>query len=1243
MDKTKKFETVVKYLKNEIDYNQLGDELLGKKDVDLFNDDNYQKYEQEVIRLLKDPEFYQYLIANDCLIKAMREYAGILKYYLDIHYINSDEDHIQRKQLTDSIISISDKDKLDILNCIEEEEYGDYEETIIYNPITSRMDDEILKTIILSLSEEEKIKFLLNPNNRELHFIRLKDDKDKIEIFNSLNEENKMKIFSECTTIKDEDWSYTFIPFLRGSDEEIYGKLIKELEFDSKMKILGNEENKFNYILQLLNNVDYSEYSEDNGLIDIILELDTKQRIEILKNQKGKYDTLLHILKENKIQDLFFSIEFVNDEVINILNKYLLHEKEDKIERFTEKLKRIANVDQKVLSAYRFELINYLQNESDEKIQLLEENLRKLKDINEDILSTCRFEMLTEKYKDLNTKLDAITCDTEVQEKILSLSDNQYKMLVKVLDIVEKDDIKDWIPIVDKLLEGLNNKKYKDLLESIEGSKLTDEEIIKKLAYVLSNPENIFDIKSIEEIENFNRIEYVDKIKQGEINTKYIRNLDKIEKLQLCVLEKKYGQSLEESIRLLKTYGKDLDEFEVNDERDEKIKAYLEAVRNILNTYDKDTLEELYNSKENLQDNYLFSNIIESEIRTYFARQSNKELYKVKDDDKIDINLPLAQGIEIYDAGENFIIELTSLGAYSKYDVNANFNDEWNRKLIKSHGFCTTPIANNNMATARIKYVALGFNDFAENSLLLSAPWDIMSTDANEAMNTSQYIKDGRILYDIPHKQIDNIRHTHPENVRERRALDKGKVYKKQPAYIVYIPEIPLEKYMELEKQGKLDDRKERNKLLIEYTKNDKIWENSIRASREFLVKTEDGEMKPSPIVILDRTYIAIKEKEKLDELERKLRDTGNSDFINRIIVDSENNRTGSTFCDEIRDKLFSPQILQDRIARIETIIQELETKDKRIAKQCKQMLIKTTLEEEQKYECFGYNKKLKTERGYNHNEYLNKWIEEYNKPNDIIEFRKQCLGEEGKQQVGRIIKEIEEMSEYPNEGIHSKRHIQDVVLFSYMIANKEGKLDDETKGLLLQAAKYHDSGRDKEFHNGRRADGKDEHAIYSTSVAKKYLREQGVEYSKIAMVNVAILYHEHNEENINEFDEKEFQRMCLKFGVKEEDIENTRLMCKYLKDADALDRARFKGKASLNPIYLRTDTAKSLIEEARRINERYKELDEQNEEKSVIHIIDEEELEENNNRVSEKERREATEVLTEIMKDKSEKEFSND
>lgn len=1227
MEKIKKFELVANYIKGIISENDIADKLLGEKGINVFD----RKYIDEIKNLFTDKDFWKYLSDNDCLVMALERYTYILSDYLHTPLLDYKEGKLVREKIINVIKSLSDKDKLDILNCKNEEDE-------IYNPILSTMDDEILKIIILSLSEEEKIKFLINPDNQQLHFKRLKSD-DKIEIFNSLSEENKLRLFSEYTTIDySNGLNYKYIPFFR-EDDDIYIQLVrKTLNDNSRMQILKNQGGKFDYLLSRLENCD--DYIS-GSLIDILLELNTDQKMKILKNSKNEYNTLLQVLDKNEIQELVFDIDLINDEVINILNKYVLNKTESEISNLRENLKRIGKIDGRVLSVYRFELIDYLQNESDEKIQILEENLKRLKNINEDILSTCKFKMLTEKYKDLSTKLDVITCDSSVQEKILNLSDNKYEILVQALKILEKDNIKDWIPILDNLLDGLNNKEYDDLLASIKGLKLTDEQTIRKMVYILSNPENIFNITSIEEVNSFNRSDYVEKIKQGQLRTRSISNLDEVEKLQLCVLEKKYGQSIQECKSLLKTYAKDLNEFEVDDERDLKVKSYLESIKNILNTYDKSLLEELYNGKENLQDNYLFSNIIESEIRAYFARQINKKLYKIKDEKMININLPSAEGIKIYDSGVDFMIELTSLGAYSNYDVNANFCDEWNRKLIESHGFCTTPIANNNIATARIKYLALGFNDFAENSLLLSAPWDIVSKNANKAMNTSQYIKDGRILYDIPEKQIDNTRHNHPENVRERRALGKGKIYKKQPSYVVYIPTIPLEKYLELQQQGKLDDRDERNKLLIEYTKNDIIWQNSVRASRNFSKETNNSNKQTLPIVIVDRTYIAIKEKEKIDELERKFIETGDPNLINRIIVESENNRTGNNFCDEIRNKLFSPQILQERIDRIEKVIKELKTKDKQTARKCINMLIETTIEEEQKYNCFGYKKSLKTERGYNHNEYIEKWIEELNRPDNMIEFKKQCLGENGKYQVAKTVGEIDRMQEYPNEGIHSKRHIQDVVLFSYMIANRENKLDDECKKLLLEAAKYHDSGRAEDFHNGRRADANDEHARYSTMVARKYLRSQGIEESKIAMINVAILYHEHKEKNKNEFDEKEFRKMCSYYGVKEEEINNTRLMCKYLKDADALDRTRFRGKATLNPRYLRTNTARELIGFARKINERYIELDRQNETKSVVHIIDEDELKENNEKVSGKERREATDVINEIVKNKEKEEKS--
>ena len=262
---------------------------------------------QEVEKLLKDYEFYQYLIDNDYLVNAMEEFADILSEYIDSSKIQSDEKIAERNQIIHTIVSLSDKDKLDILNCTIEEE-GDYE-NIIYNPITSRMDDEVLKTIILSLSEEERIKFLLNPNNRNLHFRKMKNPDDKIEIFNSLSEENKLRIFSEYTTITtdsiDERWTYKFIPFLDGDyNNYLYGKLIKEnLNDNSKIAILKNEGNKYDYILDILR----------------------------YENFYGK----------------------------------ILNETNEKKQILQEKLKRFGSIDGRVLSVYRFELINYLQNESD--------------------------------------------------------------------------------------------------------------------------------------------------------------------------------------------------------------------------------------------------------------------------------------------------------------------------------------------------------------------------------------------------------------------------------------------------------------------------------------------------------------------------------------------------------------------------------------------------------------------------------------------------------------------------------------------------------------------------------------------------------------------------------------------------------------------------------------------------------------------------------------------------------------
>ena len=102
---------------------------------------------------------------------------------------------------------------------------------------------------------------------------------------------------------------------------------------------------------------------------------------------------------------------------------------------------------------------------------------------------------------------------------------------------------------------------------------------------------------------------------------------------------------------------------------------------------------------------------------------------------------------------------------------------------------------------------------------------------------------------------------------------------------------------------------------------------------------------------------------------------------------------------------------------------------------------------------------------------------------------------------------------------------------------------------------------------------------------------------SDIAIVKVAIEYHEVIEKNKNQFDTAIFEDLCKREGVKKEDYEQAKLICIYLKDADAVDRTRFlyeeEGKSleqyqdNLDLIYLRTNTSIALRDFARSISER--------------------------------------------------------
>ena len=172
-------------------------------------------------------------------------------------------------------------------------------------------------------------------------------------------------------------------------------------------------------------------------------------------------------------------------------------------------------------------------------------------------------------------------------------------------------------------------------------------------------------------------------------------------------------------------------------------------------------------------------------------------------------------------------------------------------------------------------------------------------------------------------------------------------------------------------------------------------------------------------------------------------------------------------------------------------------------------------------------------------------------------------------EEILMLRQEVENMDEYKDLFLHSSHHVKNVVEFAYIIGKAENTLGDDLE-LLVQAAKYHDSGRkESEWLSDDHANPSAEHAEIELLKTENYTPEQ------IAMIKVAIRYHEHGEMFKNEFDENYFMEIAKTDGVPDEKLENTRLMCIYLKDADALDRVRL---GNLDVDYLRTSLSKSDI-----------------------------------------------------------------
>jgi len=205
------------------------------------------------------------------------------------------------------------------------------------------------------------------------------------------------------------------------------------------------------------------------------------------------------------------------------------------------------------------------------------------------------------------------------------------------------------------------------------------------------------------------------------------------------------------------------------------------------------------------------------------------------------------------------------------------------------------------------------------------------------------------------------------------------------------------------------------------------------------------------------------------------------------------------------------------------------------------------------------------------------------NSPKETQISAKEVVEKFSKEQFEYISEKIENLKKsslYARKSeIHGKKHIENVMLFAMIISLYEN-LSANDRELLLEAAKYHDQGRVNDID--------EQHGTESAYIAGNELKDK---YSNddLKIIQAAIIFHDDRTKgnSLQEIEDIGFKNIVEKLNIKEENIARARKIGNILKDADALDRARFiEDTIPIDERYLRTEISKKLIKVAMELHE---------------------------------------------------------
>ncbi len=682
-----------------------------------------------------------------------------------IEYISLLKDDIPKLNV---VVSLSDEKKIKYLDLFKAEDQ--------LSIITSIQDDNIKLDNFLIF--KDKIDYLIYVAET------LKEDENKIKaikVISDIYPDNKLSIEQIMLTLSTDEKILEYID--KAELQNTVYSLIRNIK-DSDLKIdVAKKYLDISYMESFLE--EYEENYKDDPRFKEIEKL-TKGICKLIKwnNDYEKADTIEKMDNENLKLNIALSIKSdkIKSDIIDCFfdeNKKLkiarnIEDKKSKIEA----MKKISPENIKILRKHESidfvkENLNLFLELEGFKEKIPEGILEELFEKNNEVICEIDFRLLGEKYinKLGKDKVNLISNFNDIQEKILNLPDKEFDIFSKCINNYTKNnDTDEWTVIADEILDSLRDKQYTDLIGNIEIENISEDNLNKLIKII--QDDNNFDIKTLKELENF------EEIKRKKCDEMINSNID-VNHKKNYLMQKTFGHDIKYAKKIIDKYGDSIDKI-----GDQELKNYVEALRMISETENEEVLKEIY---ENVDEIEFFADKVEfeRELKTEYCKLYKEGLFDPNNSQKLnkeelkeiggrqDLSKEL-EGMNVYNAGTEFRMLITSVSAYTVVEKIDNYNEDWNRLAVGSQHFCASYIGEDMMGCAPINHVVYGFSDIKDDSLMLSGPKDIHST-GESFVSKAWYEK----YYDNDTQINETVRH----NEMDIRRIQGGE--KKQPDYII--------------------------------------------------------------------------------------------------------------------------------------------------------------------------------------------------------------------------------------------------------------------------------------------------------------------------------------------------------------------------------------------------------------------------------------------------------------------------